>query len=31
MMGANEREQSTRAELTQTPMQAERARTIYEK
>jgi glycine dehydrogenase subunit 2 len=31
MMSANEREQSTRAELIQTPMQAERARTIYEK
>ncbi len=31
MMSANEREQSTRAELAETPMQRERAQTIYEK
>ena len=30
-MSANEREQSTRAAFMETPMQAERARTIYEK
>ena len=30
-MSANEREQSTRAELIETPMQRERAETIYEK